>query len=600
MLQVLALIGLLLAVVPAPALADGLFVVGRESRSVLEFDAADGSLTRVFAETMDEGFQNPGGIALSPAGGDLYVTSRGSGEIWRYDTPTGDVLSPAVATGLFRPGGCDFDATGAFLYFTDSNNVDSETADAVRRLEIATGLVSAVGTTANADFADVAVSGGFVFATDTDGHRVMRFPISGGPGSSVVGTGLAGPRGLVFRSPTRMLVADTGSDRVLEFVEASGSWSFDRVVVPATSGVGDPCGLAIAPDTTLSVTGCATNDVVQVDLGTLAISPGIAPGAGGLGSPKDAAWSGSTLLVASGLTNQIVYFDASGEPNGIVARGQTTQLDAGFGFSADGARLAVASTAEGDVVELDAETGALLRIFNNACFLPMDVAYGPGADLYVACLGGNEIVRLDGVSGTVHAFVLGGAGGLVAPRTLAFGPNGNLFASSASGEVLEFDGGSGWFIGDFIDSTGNGGGAIDPQGFRFHGDLFYLASEFTDEVKVFDATTGAFLDTLISGSGLDAPTALDIGPNGDLFVASGSEDSVRRYDPLTGVLVEVFVGSGAGGLDTPVDLAFRPVPEASVVAGVAAGMLALAALGRPRPRRRARTLVPAPVSVQER
>ncbi|MGI9591471.1 MAG: YncE family protein, partial [Myxococcota bacterium] len=107
-----ALAFLLLLLLAAPALGGGLFAAGRDSRSVVEYDSASGSLTRVFAETTDDGFQNPGGIALRPTDGVLYATSRSSGEIWSYDTPTGDVLTPAVASGLFRPGGCDFDAAG--------------------------------------------------------------------------------------------------------------------------------------------------------------------------------------------------------------------------------------------------------------------------------------------------------------------------------------------------------------------------------------------------------------------------------------------------------------------------------------------------------
>ena len=50
---------------------------------MLEFDAQSGSFTRVFAATVEQGFQNPGGIALRPTDGALFVSSRGSGEIWR-------------------------------------------------------------------------------------------------------------------------------------------------------------------------------------------------------------------------------------------------------------------------------------------------------------------------------------------------------------------------------------------------------------------------------------------------------------------------------------------------------------------------------------
>ena len=178
--------------------------------------------------------------------------------------------------------------------------------------------------------------------------------------------------------------------------------------------------------------------------------------------------------------------------------------------------------------------------------------------------------------------MFGGTGGLFAPRSLDFGPNGNLFVSSASGEILEYDGTSGSFLGAFVDATGNGGGGSDPYGFRFHGGALYVCSFYYDAVKKYDAASGAFLSTPVaSGSGgLDGPTALDFGPDGDLFVASSENDSVRRYDAATGAFVSIFVSSGTGGLNVPIDLAFLPEPAASVA--LAAGALLLAALGRRR------------------
>lgn len=566
----------------------GLFVAGQESEAVLEFDAQNGSFTRVFAQTIHDGFRNPGGIALRPTDGALFVSSRGTGEIWRYDTATGTVVAPAVETGLISLNGVDFAATGASLYFTDAKDLNSETADAVKRLDLAGGAVTTLGSTANAEFADVAVNGSDVFAVDADGSRIVRFPAAGGSGTTVIGSGLTQPADLAFRSATRLLVADTGADRVVEYLNSGGSWLFDRVVLPASSGVQDPCALAIAPSGALTVSGCASNDVVLVDLTTLAVTPLIAPGAGGLASPKDIAWSGPLLLVANPIANAVVYYDAAGAPTGVRAQGVTPALDGGFGFSADEARVAVASTAGDIVIEYDADTSLPLRSFGGACggLFPNDVAYGPNGDLFVACFGANNVNRIDHATGAVGTFVPGGPEGLFAPRSLGFGPNGNLFVSSASGEVLEYDGGSGAFVRAFVDASGNGAGAIDPYGFRFHGGALYVTSFFTDAVTVYDAATGAFLATLIaSGSGgLDGPTALDFGPNSDVFVASSGNDSVRRYGETTGAFLGVSVPSGANGLLAPVDLAIRGLPEPSSWIGLASGALLLSGLPRRRQR----------------
>jgi DNA-binding beta-propeller fold protein YncE len=583
MQRVIFAVALLLA---ASAPGAELLVAGQDDRAVLGFDAASGAFTRVFAQTIDVGFSNPGGIALRPSDGALFASSRGSGEIWRYDTATGAVVTPAVKTGLFAPNGIDFAATGASLYFADAKDINSESDDAVKKLDVASGAVTLIGSTASAEFADVAVNGSDVFAVDSDGSRVVRFPAAGGSGTTVIGAGLNHPADLVFRSATRLLVADTGTDRVLEYLNSGGSWSFDRVVLPASAGVQDPCSLAISPAGALTVGGCLSNDVVLVDLTTLAVTPLIAPGAGGLASPKDLAWSGSTLLVANPVANAVVYYDASGAPTGVRAQGISPALDGGIALSADESRVAIASLSGDELLEYAAATGTVLRRIGAVCGgqFPSDVAYGPGGDLFATCFGASSVNRIAASTGAVSAFVAGGSGGLFAPRALAFGPNGNLFVASASGELLQYNGASGSFVNAFVDATGNGGGAIDPYGFRFQSGLLYVTSFFTDSVAVFSATSGAFVATRVaSGSGgLDEPTAVAFAADGSLLVASHGDDSVRRYDAATGAYLGAFVPSGSHGLAGPGDLAALPEPRAPLALG--AGAALLAALARRRGR----------------
>jgi sugar lactone lactonase YvrE len=122
---------LLLLAPVAPARGAELFVAGQQSQNVLAFDAGTGSFAGVFADTVDAGFSNPGGIALRPSDGALFVSSRGTGEIWRYDTATGAVVTPAVTTEPTSPNGIAFSASGARLYFADKNTLDSASVAAV-------------------------------------------------------------------------------------------------------------------------------------------------------------------------------------------------------------------------------------------------------------------------------------------------------------------------------------------------------------------------------------------------------------------------------------------------------------------------------------
>ena len=545
------------------AAAGGLYVASQNTQSVLEYDGGSGAFVRVVASTVAQGFENPGGVALRPSDGVLHVSGRSNGEIWRYTAATGAQITPALRTGLQGPTGLVYDTASANLYFADPLDSLAETTDTIKKLTVPGGVLSVIGTTANAEFEAVALNGSQIFATDTDLGRVVRFPIAGGSGTVVIGAGLSMPKGLLFRSPTQMLIADCGSQRVLEYTLAAGVWSFTRVVLPASAGVVEPCGLALAPDGRLTVTGCTSNDVVLVDLTTLAVTPLVTAGSAGLGVPIGAVWSGSTLLVASANANDVIYYDLAGQPTGVRARGISTALDSGMTFRSDGRRLLITSALENVVVEHDAATGALLRTFGGVCgFFPVDVAYGPdGSKAYVACQGNDGISRIDLTTGaSLGSFVLAGSGGLTAPRSLAFGPDGNLYVSSLTGEILKYSGATGAFLGVFVDAGGNGGGPVDPYGFVFQAGRLYVASNFPSEVKAFNASTGAFVSTFVtSGSGgLSGPTAVAFATNGDLFVASQGNDRVLRYSGTTGAFLSTFVSAGSGSLDAPFDLAFRP------------------------------------------
>jgi DNA-binding beta-propeller fold protein YncE len=306
-------------------------------------------------------------------------------------------------------------------------------------------------------------------------------------------------------------------------------------------------------------------------------------------------------LVASPSGNAVFYFDLSGQPTGVRAEGLSEALDAGLHLSQDGSRLYVASIAANDVLEYATDGGALLRTFNSTCPnlpFPFDVALGADGRLYVSCILNNSIERLDLATGApLGSFVLGGSGGLVSPRSLTFGPNGNLFVANGDGSVLQFHATTGAPVAPvpFIDTGGNGGGTLDAYGLRFRGGVLYVASYLTGEVMAFDAADGSFLSVFVgAGSGgLAGPRALDFGPDGNLYVASYDNDSVREYDGDSGAYVGTFVATGSGGLDAPFDLVFGPSPPAQSVPAarpalrglLAAALIALAAVWVAPPRR---------------
>jgi hypothetical protein len=96
----------------------------------------------------------------------------------------------------------------------------------------------------------------------------------------------------------------------------------------------------------------------------------------------------------------------------------------------------------------------------------------------------------------------------------------------------------------------------------------------------YDGATGAFLGNFVeTGSGgLGEPTGLDFGSDGDLYVADGSSLKVLRYDGSTGDFVGVAGDiSWPGANMVPKFLVAVPIPEPSTYAlmlvGLAAGSI---------------------------
>jgi DNA-binding beta-propeller fold protein YncE len=106
-------------------------------------------------------------------------------------------------------------------------------------------------------------------------------------------------------------------------------------------------------------------------------------------------------------------------------------------------------------------------------------------------------------------------------------------------------------------------------------DVVYVTSFDNDSVLKFDADSGASLGAFVpSGSGgLNGPTGLTFGPDGNLYVSSFVFNfSVLKYDGETGQFLGVFVPSGSGGLLTPMDLGFGPDGNLYVVSSYAGGV----------------------------
>lgn len=209
---------------------------------------------------------------------------------------------------------------------------------------------------------------------------------------------------------------------------------------------------------------------------------------------------------------------------------------------------------EDAVVRFERVTGnieTVVRPNSGRVIRPEGLAFGPEGDLYVSSRNLGRVQTFDGSS---DAFIQSAAV-IFEPRGLTFGPTDGLLYVISGNEVRRFDRTARVDLGAFV-AAGSGGLRTDTASsdltFGPDGNL-YVSSAGTDSVLRYDGETGAFLDEFIpAGSGgLDNPVGLAFGPRGRLYVASRSTDSVLRYDGRTGQFIDQFVPSGNGGLRQP-------------------------------------------------
>ncbi len=173
------------------------------------------------------------------------------------------------------------------------------------------------------------------------------------------------------------------------------------------------------------------------------------------------------------------------------------------------------------------------------------------ASLYVSSEKTHQVLRYHGSTGQfIDAFAEGG--GLDYPEGLSFGPEGDLYvASYFSNQILRYDGETGAFKEVFVDA---GVGDLEcPVGIGFRGDLLYVSNRCTESVIRFRAGTGEFVDVFATG-GLQFADWFVWGPDGDMFISSRVNDTVKRFDGETGADKGTFI-SGVP-LDFPQGLAF--------------------------------------------
>jgi sugar lactone lactonase YvrE len=308
--------------------------------------------------------------------------------------------------------------------------------------------------------------------------------------------------------------------------------------VPAGINAPDgPYAMILGADGRLYVTG--SNRVYRYDAatGTPLPAPGksgaefVAPASGGLNIARDLAFGpDGYLYVVSDGTDAVLRFDpVTGAPAGV------------SGLPDDAVFIASGSGG------LDAPRGVIFQ----------------GAYVYVTSVGTetpgfgkDSVLRFDAVTGAPAGvsglpddavFIASGSGGLDNPTRMVFGPDGKAYVSSTatttnsptSNSVLRYDettgapAGVSGQTGDAVFVSPGSGGLDGPIAMVFRPDGFlYVTSWRNNTVLRYDAITGAFVNTVVpAGSGAASVRDLLFESTGNLLVTSSDDDQIHRYGP---------------------------------------------------------------------
>jgi hypothetical protein len=233
------------------------------------------------------------------------------------------------------------------------------------------------------------------------------------------------------------------------------------------------------------------------------------------------------ILVSSGDTNRIVEFDHTGAlVRTLVAPGSGGLTSPRQMLVTPTNTLLVASRATSSILEYDLATGAFLRALvpagSSGLSLPFGLTRGPSGHLFVSC-GDNRVLEFDLSTGAfIRVVVAAGAGGLADPRGLIFNPfDGTLLvASYTTNQVKQYDPTSGAYLRDWLITSLHTDGAwclrVGPDRMIYMSHSILADTHLTRaRIYIFDPRNGNFVRAYVQAqdSGLDSPTGFDFMPD---------------------------------------------------------------------------------------
>ncbi|MDC0936099.1 hypothetical protein OAS39_07415 [Pirellulales bacterium] len=420
---------------------------------IQRFDGATGQFMDEFVADGAGGLYQAIDLEFGPDG-DLYVLSRGTSQVLKYDGVTGAFKASVLSVGLPEKLSLTLDEAGN-LYVGGSNLLAADTGRIVRAQfpDYASTAQQFVVSNAVEVWASTVSTNGELFMATRDATVLKYDAASMQPQETfefpqLPPWTLDSPHGVTFGPDGMLYVANNRGDSVIRYDGSTGEL-VDEFVSPGSGGLDSPFGMVFGPDGNLYVASLQNDQVLRYDGLNGEFIDVFAEG-GTLNTPTFLIFNPEhDLLVSSALSDEVLRYDGgTGLLEGSLVSSGSGGLDAptGLSFGANG-DLYVSSNGTDEILRFNGTTGAPLGAFvsaaNGGLDSPYGVSWGPDGNLYVASFRSDEILRYDGTTGSfIDSFARdGGFRTFDRFADIAFGLDGNLYASdSGNDRVVRFAG----------------------------------------------------------------------------------------------------------------------------------------------------------------